>query len=549
MELIDEMSVEELKSSPSLEIKKWTIVLAILITSVFLAFVCLILSDMFYTRSTTPSFSTPTRIARHSSVLVFIASIPMTHYIGTQSYDQWPPIGTLVLFQHPRFSAFQMFGWIFYVLGSILLVTLEVSGNSNLKNGCLTLSSVLCFAAQVLMVSSLMTFETNIDHHHASSSSIECNKLKLKNASKKRKQVPAPTTTPTMKIHRVVILNHYMNSLLVIGALMLAVASEVHLEHGPYYLFSASTGSISLFVVAIFNTYGLGGALVNNPRPAASAAVHPHHHHHNPSWKFWQPFAGGAKFLLFQLISWSLSVFGVLLQTLVLLATLLYEFDLVVGIMTMAGIVFCLAEIAMLMSLMMFQSDVADFSILQWLKGELMACLDTCIITCLMNFHLLVFSSAYVPYALTPGLSKLDVLVFGTSSALTITLFVVGAAISKNWYAKDLRKFGSDVVHFDQPKYQAPVYLSVVFPLVVALSQFREPVFMPTFIFTCFWYTYVYWTASHSPEITGSRTKNHWIEGTPWFAATCERYFQLKIIKHGSDATLDPNELYIMGYV
>jgi len=88
--------------------------------------------------------------------------------------------------------------------------------------------------------------------------------------------------------------------------------------------------------LVVFNTYGLGGFLSN---------------HKTKQWRFWQPFLGGAKFVLLQALSWSFFTISVVLEIAFIVSTFALGFELFIGAAAVAGIFFIVSEVLMIVSL------------------------------------------------------------------------------------------------------------------------------------------------------------------------------------------------------
>ena len=94
-----------------------------------------------------------------------------------------------------------------------------------------------------------------------------------------------------------------MNVMLVIVASVLAILAEITLvnrKNKPLAVFEASL-SAALFILVLFNTHGLGGRLMHNsndcqsPNGSQMSIKSP--------WNFFQPFVGGVKFVILQVIN------------------------------------------------------------------------------------------------------------------------------------------------------------------------------------------------------------------------------------------------------
>ncbi|KAG6977745.1 hypothetical protein JG688_00000079 [Phytophthora aleatoria] len=214
------------------------------------------------------------------------------------------------------FAIYQSVGWTLYGLFVTLqLICFSSDGVRDLpfcRPGSRSVQAVAAFIAEVLIISSVLTLEKRRDRNR-----------------QRRKD------------RFVVQLNNFNNMLLLVGATLLALASE-YTRVFPHpsgrsvgYPMATGLGSLALFVTALFNTYGLGGVLSTKD-----------------GWNFYQPFMGGARFVLFQIVSWTCFGAGAALQVLYLLSLVVVELELFVGIMAAAGSLFVLAEIGMMMSLL-----------------------------------------------------------------------------------------------------------------------------------------------------------------------------------------------------
>ncbi|OWZ14427.1 Diacylglycerol O-acyltransferase [Phytophthora megakarya] len=72
-------------------------------------------------------------------------------------------------------------------------------------------------------------------------------------------------------------------------------------------------------------------------------------------WNFYQSLITGARFVLFQIVSWSCFGAGAALQVVDLVSLVVVELELVVGAVAVAGSVFVVAEIGMMTSLLVFK--------------------------------------------------------------------------------------------------------------------------------------------------------------------------------------------------
>ncbi|CAI5720065.1 unnamed protein product [Peronospora destructor] len=231
------------------------------------------------------------------------------------------------------FAIYQSVGWTLY--GLFVVLQLICFGSDSVRDlpfcrpGSRSVQAAATFIAEVLMISSVLTLDKRRDRNR-----------------QRRKD------------RFVVQLNNFNNMLLLVGATLLALASE-YTRVFPHpsgmsvgYPMATGLGSLALFVTALFNTYGLGGVLSTKD-----------------GWNFYQPFMGGARFVLFQIVSWTCFGAGAALQVLYLLSLVVVELELFVGAMAVAGSLFVVAEIGMMMSLLVFRkagqstnASIATFS-------------------------------------------------------------------------------------------------------------------------------------------------------------------------------------------
>ncbi|KAF4314817.1 hypothetical protein G195_011651, partial [Phytophthora kernoviae 00238/432] len=217
------------------------------------------------------------------------------------------------------FAIYQSVGWTLYGLFVALqLACFEPQNVCTLlfcQPGIHSVQAGAAFIAEVLIISSVLTLERRRDRNR-----------------QRRKD------------RFVVQLNNFNNMLLLVGATLLALVSEYSRAFpnpsgsSVGYSMAAGLGSLALFVTALLNTYGLGGVLSTKD-----------------GWNFYQPFMGGARFVLFQKVSWTCFGAGTALQLLYLISLVVVELELFMGAMAVAGSFFVVAEIGMMMSLLVFK--------------------------------------------------------------------------------------------------------------------------------------------------------------------------------------------------
>lgn len=128
-----------------------------------------------------------------------------------------------------------------------------------------------------------------------------------------------------------------------IGAGLLAELHMVRDKSTQRALFEGGL-SLALFIVVVFNTYGMGGRL-------AQAAAN----EKEIAWSFWQPFVGGVLFVCLQIGSWVLFGVSVVLALGFIVSTLAVGMEIFLGVTAVAGACCMLSEVLMILSIMSFQ--------------------------------------------------------------------------------------------------------------------------------------------------------------------------------------------------
>lgn len=382
--------------------------------------------------------------------------------------------------------------------------------------------AVAAFIAQVLMISSMLALERGRDSRRC-----------------RAKGLPAQARTDRF----VLVLNNFNNSLLVVGALLLAVVSEYtrHANSGRSddYSLSSGVGSLALFVTAMLNTYGLGGLLSRKP-----------------GWRFYQPFMGGAKFVLFQIISWTCFGAGVFVQGLYLLSLVLVEMELFVGVMAVAGALFAVSQVVMMMSVLVFRSPSASpigastTPARRGFNDRLQAfadeCLGTLVVTFLVNLQWLPSASFFVLYAVTTHLNALGIVLYGLVTVLTEIFFVLSRSITIHMYSKDSNHGKDKNVNPYRIKYLILPALSLALPSFATYYHFVHDLdaLAPIAFLTGFLYLYAL-TYRGDPQHSGVRMNKKLMTSRSKFIETVVTYFSGRIIRV---APLDPEQNYVMAF-
>ncbi|GAB5035097.1 diacylglycerol acyltransferase [Nannochloropsis oceanica] len=123
--------------------------------------------------------------------------------------------------------------------------------------------------------------------------------------------------------------------------------------HQKDFARAAGLLSVLLFAVVVFSTYGIGGQVAGGRegRREGGREGRAHQKAVRKQWRFWQPFLGGAKFMLLQGLSWSFLTLSIVVEILFVISTFAVGFELFVGAAVVAGGFFLVSEVLMIVSL------------------------------------------------------------------------------------------------------------------------------------------------------------------------------------------------------
>lgn len=421
------------------------------------------------------------------------------------------------------FAVYQTAGWSLYALFLALLLACAVAPGALplCRAGHRSNLAVTALIAEVLILSSALTLEKRRD----------------RNLEKRRDRFAVQ-------------LNNFNNMLLLVGALGLAVGSEYE-RHASgstsgVYPLSAGVGSLLLFVTALLNTYGLGGVLSTKD-----------------GWRFYQPFTGGARFVLFQIVSWSCFGAGLLIQGLYLISLVVVELELFVGAMLVAGALFITSEVVMMMSLLVFRktaqrvdsqeqqvADATEPTLRSRFQERVSAFADECfgvlVAAGLANVHYLPNVCLLVFYTATTRLGPFDVLVYTLLTTLYEFLMVISRSIAIHMYNKDSQYGQLKEINEYQVKYVLPRLVTGVMPAIISYYHWIHDLeaLYPVVALTVFIYVYEV-TYRGNPQHSGSRMRPSWVTEGSMFLDAAQRYFSGKVIR---STPLDPSEQYIMAF-
>jgi hypothetical protein len=416
------------------------------------------------------------------------------------------------------FRIFQLVAWTLYAafVGGCVWAPHRCSGDFR------TTLAVLAFLAESLIVSSLLALDR-----------------------------PFSKTPWNHRKERLVVMVHnWNNMLLVVGAVLLAASAEAtrqsdvatreHAQSLGHYALSAGMNSVALVVTAVFNTYGLGGVLA----PKAG-------------WKFFQPFTGGAQFMVCQAVSWTCFGVGLFIQGLYLLSVVIVELELFVGALALAGSLFLVSEVVMVVSLLVFQSDKATNrdrgcpvtarpSFEQRLHAFADDWLGFFFVGIMANTQWIPSACFVVLFATTTRMDAVRVLFYSLLATLLVFIFVAARSLAIHLYNKD-SAYGTrrDVSEY-RVTYVVPQLLAMALPLACTHSHYRHghEATLPLALLSALFYVYVF-SYSGRPQVTGARKRMSWVAGRSEVMETVVRYFRGRLLR---DAPLDPTQHYIIGF-
>mmetsp|Transcript_12114 Transcript_12114/g.15845 ORF Transcript_12114/g.15845 Transcript_12114/m.15845 type:complete len:756 (-) Transcript_12114:255-2522(-) len=275
------------------------------------------------------------------STLVYFLLVPLTHLSGYLCHQKWK------LFQPfsggSRFILFQALAWSLYALSLVLslLWLFKFGFVAKQAFGWITFSGATGVLSQVFMISSLLVFEGTATPRQVKQ------KPEISGSSK-------GTLESDGSVHHQFFSMHL---LLAFSALILSVASEYAywLDQKEFALLCAVLSSAK-YIVANFNSYGLGGRLL---------------HIKKSGWTFWQPFSGGSRFVALQAASWTTFAASLILQLGFIMQSLVLGLQCIAGITALAGLLCMSSQLLLVVSLPAFDKKNGSekmFKIPQWLE-------------------------------------------------------------------------------------------------------------------------------------------------------------------------------------
>nr|CCA20658.1 diacylglycerol Oacyltransferase putative [Albugo laibachii Nc14] len=440
-------------------------------------------------------------------------------------------------------------GYLAFLLGILMCASQRISGFcSNTAEVCFTWCSVgnrtplavVGFFVEMMLLSSFLSLEgTRVDSKS--------------------------NTSPINQDKRCVLrLNNYINMLLIAGALLLAYGAEyanyllrlrneeqVYAEmsdgpsvslHSAFYVSSSvgtGVGTLVLSITALFSTYGLGGIL--------SA---------KDGWRFYQPLMGGAKFVCFQVISWTCFGLGILLQGVYLASILALQLERVVGTMLIAALLFAIAELLMMVSLFLFkgssaasqnndrESKVVYSTYNKRLHEIAEDSLGALALGVIVNLQWIPGVLVFLGLTTFTRISTVQVFLH-TSEFMIIQSMLLGGRIASISMKKVFRSHqtASRTRLAGVVLLWLPFLLTQSIPAIVTLYHFHYDSEVITFkIFTTVLMYLYQITYREDAATSGRREKISWTKSTNWFIEICARYFKSNIIQ---TKALSSREQYI----
>ena len=290
--------------------------------------------------------------------LLLLFAVPALHATGIArhvGYKMYQPFSGGV-----RFVVLQALSWAFYSLAVVALIAAVMYGEKTV--GLVSSGGVLGILSQVLMASSLQTFVTpgerdpenrfnvaslqdsapenlgetpyerlssdilhpalNRENSTYSDTSLDEDLLGKMEATGNKRESFAELIT--------------MNFFLIVIMVGLSGVSELFGHVLPAFL------SLIITLVAVLLTHGMGGKVLGLK-----------------GWTFFQPFAGGTKFVILQGFTWMLFSVSVLCQLAFLYIVFYLGIKLTVGLMHVGGIAAICSEVLCVVSFRYFRSEAA----------------------------------------------------------------------------------------------------------------------------------------------------------------------------------------------
>ncbi|CAK4651788.1 hypothetical protein LEN26_016229 [Aphanomyces euteiches] len=318
--------------------------------------------------------------------------------------------------------------------------------------------------------------------------------------------------------------HNYMNLLVVVGALFLALSAE-WISSNVGFSTNASIGSLMLCIAAVISTYGLGGQLVHKSR----------------EWKFWQPFSGGIAFICVQFVAWTCFTGSLLLQLCFLISFFVVEIELFVGIMGTAGLLCIASQLGMIVSLLVYMPQANEKQQTPCL-GFLQRLIDMLLPTLMVNLPPLSFVPYILPWLLVDSFTWTDVTLYTVAHIAHQTLLaVICSQMLQVYFEKTSRGASSPLIFWLVPV--VVMAMPAVSLLVHAVTNHEATIGCVAFSIP--WYFYTVSTMVGLPAQTGCRFNRELLAKPSRFMEAFARYFSFQLIR---TVPLDPKETYIFAY-
>ncbi|EGZ28740.1 hypothetical protein PHYSODRAFT_284323 [Phytophthora sojae] len=239
--------------------------------------------------------------------------------------------------------------------------------------------------------------------------------------------------------------------------------------------------------------------------------------------------------------------------------------------MAVAGFLFVVAEIDMMVSLLVFRKSSGGAGRGSELLNEADACIDddeqaaaksshfhkrlhrfagdcrgVLVIGGLVNNFLIPNATVFLLFAITTNLGRYDVALYGFLAWAVEAAMMTARSISTVLYLKDSHNGLRKEVNRWDVKYVLPQIVTGCLPAVATYRHYIYDMeaFVPVLIVSIAAYCYEF-TFFGDPQETGCRQRASWMNGHSFLIETTKRYFSGNIIRM---APLDPKKQYVLGF-
>jgi len=173
-------------------------------------------------------------------------------------------------------------------------------------------------------------------------------------------------------------------------------------------------------------------------------------------------------------------------------------------------------------------------------------CLGVLIVGALANIQFIPNAFMFVFFGLTTYLSMAEVVFYGAMATGVEFVMVVSRSVATHLYLIDSKNGLRKEVHRYHVKYVLPQIVTGCLPAIATYRHYiyGMDAFVPVLLLTIFVYVYEF-TYRGNPQQTGCRERASWVHGRSFLVDTVKRYFSGNIIRM---APLDPEKQYVMSF-